>query len=356
MSEEGLSPETGSESAPSPEGGQVESSAQTDTGAEKTSEGQGEAAPSLEGGQVSKAPGGDKSDNAKAEETDVNTPKWDGDTLNWMESKGYDQSSYDPANSSHSRLINSAREAEKRATKAEQDQKTQEAFDRAQKVSPKPKIDAEVVTPMDEIKNTFASKVQTAMEVHSVSTEKELHAANPDLYDKLYKEGLKVEQDMWIAKQEYEKSQKAAQEEETRIKEQMRTDFLQAKETSDRNLADLRAKHPNLDTNFKKHGVDAFMKVLSDKYSVFPEMLYLDKNVAKFFAQAADAIEYRYGEEVRKKGYIEEYEKQQLLAKAAQGPRPAGGGPGGVTGGSASTDGSWDNNLMKGSKKLVPGR
>jgi len=356
MSEEGGSPATGSEWTPSLEGGQVESSEQTATGAEKTDEGQGGAAPSLEGGQAGKTPGGENSGNAKAKETDVNTPKWDGDTLKWMESKGYDHSSYDPANESHTKLINSQREIEKRVTKAEQDRKTQEAFDRAQKVAPKPKVEAEEVTPMDEIKNTFASKVQTAMEVHGVATEKELYAANPELYDRLYKEGLKVEQDMWIAKQEYEKSQKAAQEEETRIKEQMRNDFLKAKEASDRNLADLRAKHPNLDNNFKRHGVDAFMKVLSDKYSVFPEMLYLDKNVANFFAQAADAIEYRYGEEARKKGYIEEYEKQQLKAKAAQGPRPAGGGPGGGVADGAGSTGSWDNNLMKGSKKLVPGR
>ena len=357
MTEEGGSPAESPESTPAQEAGQVTETSGTESGSAKTDDGQGEKAPAQEAGQAKETPGGDKSGKAKA--GGAEPPKFEGDTLKWLKSKGYEESDYDPANESHVKMINSARESEKLATKAAQEKKTQEAFEAARKKDTKPKVDTEGkedLGPLKKYEKDYEDRVLQAMEDLGVKTAQDFYEKNPTLYNNLHNKYLVGRQNAWEKEQKWLRENQDEAMEQEKIDTQLRTDFEEARNESEKNLTALRVKHPDLDSNFAKYGVNDLTKALTDKFSVFPEMLFLDKAVAGWFAEAAEAIAYRHGESKRYDEWKEKYEKDRIEQQKANAPRPAGVGPGGVEKVASASGEPWDENLIKGAKKLVETR
>jgi len=321
--------------APAPEAGQAE----VTTPVSNTSdEGQGgSAAPALEAGQAegASAPKGGEGDPGKAGGEEK--AAWDGDTLKWLSSKGHDPAAYDPKNESHSKLIKQTREFEAADTRRRQEEAAKKALEETRRATKMPDTTDE--GPKYNYEKQFELDVRQAIRFNGCKNADELYQKNPTVYAELEKEYVVGRQKAWEDHQEWEKEQDREKAEQEKIKAQYFQDFDKAKKVSKEVIDGLKKEYPNLEQNFAKYGVNALTDTLSSKYSVFPEMLFLDDKVAKFFAEASEAIAYRYAESDRKEAWKQEYEKEKLKLAEATGPRPAGTSTRGS--GSASGGGSW---------------
>lgn len=326
--------------APAP-AGQAQSGAAPVSNSPDAGQG-GAPAPAPVAGQASKAPESGKGDVAQK-------PNWDGDTMRWMSSKGYDHSAYDPGNESHAKLIKQTRELERIETKRQQEKATQESFEKAKRLTEKPK-NTDAKSPLDAFEDSYKNEVLTAMRVLGCTTAKDLAVKNPELYKELESSYVIKRQQAWEQNQQWAKEQELAQQEEENLKRQYQEDFDSARKISTEKLKALEAKHPDLKANFAKYGVNALTDALAEKYSVYPEMLFLDDRIAGFFADAADAIAYRNAEPDRQKKWREDYERERIEMAKSVGPRPAGSTQSIPV---HSTGSGWDTTLAKHSKKLI---
>lgn len=322
MADEGISTGTGPET-PTQDGGQVEGAATESMVNPDGGQGKGKA-PAQDAGQAdgSAPDGGKPAGKAKADNSEA--PAWDGETQKWLSSKGYDIAAYDPANESHSKLIKQMREMEAAETRKRQAEKAQETLKRAQTAKSETHDAKPEKGPIDNYKEDFGRRVSEAIRLNGCRSAEELEQRNPGVYWQLENEypvklaELAVEQVRWEMAQEHKKSEKDAEQ------KRFHEDFNEAKRLYKETLDKFRAKYPNLDQNFKRHGVTAFFDRLEKKYAIYPEMLGLDEEMIGFLAEAADAIAYRHAEPDRKKDWQQQYEKEKLELAKAQGPRPSG--------------------------------
>lgn len=267
------------------------------------------------------------------------TPAWDADTAKWMQSKGWDATAFNPANEHHTKMIKSMRSSEAEATKMAQERRAREILEKAKPVVEKNKPGAEpvkVLSPLENYENDYAAEVHRAMRYNGIdpndpNAARLLAQKNPDVYRELSESYVVARQEAWEKTQTWQREQEAKAQEQAKREAEFRDQIKAARDITEKTMAQLRQANPNLDAHLQASGAMDVLKILEDTQALPMEFLFVNPEIASFFAKAADAIAYKNDEPARFEKWKQDYETQKAGISAASGPVPAGAAAGMVS-------------------------
>ena len=290
-----------------------------------------------------------KQGDAKAKAPEQGEPvaaKWEEEQGKWISSKGLDATHFDPSNEAHRKLVESARNAEAAMTKAQQEAKHRETLEKAKLAAPA-KPEAKELTPIEKHEQVYQDAIAATLAVHGFQSPQQLKQERPDVWQNLQEMKNEEWRQAVLDNIEYEKKTIAEKQSKDDAQRQFAEDMRKLNESSGMNLQKFKAANPKFDDAWKASGVDAVFKFLDEQHVLPKEFILHNPEVAKWFADAVEAMEYRKSEPDREKDWRTRYEKDLMKAKGAELPAisSASSSVGAEMQSRARSSKAWANNL-----------